>query len=144
MCQQCLTKAEVIVERVLPGYSLAKATVDHPDWPKDYYGLIRYNDPDFTWKEDPIEEPFFYLSVKELDALTEDNPLVKKQNQFYHRAESIEKCFISDPMTCYELVIACKKAGYNELKHGYRVIYWLVHHMAVKMKSINKPVRETS
>lgn len=48
------------------------------------WGLLRCNDPDFTWEETPIKDISFGLTDEELDNLSgEEN---EKINRFYKMA----------------------------------------------------------
>jgi hypothetical protein len=124
----------MVVKNVLPGYYLKIAVKDHQDWPKGWYGLVQCNDPDFVWKGKPKLDPTFHMSDKEQEALPDDSPIWNDVNKFFKFIESIEPNFECDPIMGYQLVEACKKAGYDEKKHGLRVIAWLSHHMAEKIK----------
>ena len=144
MCLQCLTKSKVIVKEILPGYCLQKATVGHAEWPKGYYGLVRINDPDFIWKGEPLEDPLYNMPDSEVDALPNKSLLLKKNREYFDRVEQIEKHLVTsmgerlDIMAMYALVKACKKIGYKEKVHGYRVVAWLSHHMALKIKKTDQ------
>jgi hypothetical protein len=115
-----------------------KSTVNHPDWPKGWYGLVRWNDPDYIWEGKPVIDPFEDLTDKQINALSDKSRIVKKNRYFFSLVEKIEPQFEASPELGYTLYSACKKAGYDEKKHGYRLIPWLVHHMAKKMKKQKK------
>lgn len=134
MCLQCLTKAKIIVQDVLPGYGLVKAMVGHDDWPKGFYGLVRCNDPDFIWEGRPLIDPLFNMPGKQINSLQKNSRLLRQNRDFFDLVEKMEPQFEVSPESGYFLYKACKKDGYNEKKHGYRLLCWLVHHMALKMK----------
>lgn len=134
MCLQCVTEAEVLVKNILPGYSLMIAKVGHKEWPKGSYGLVRCDDPDYVWKGRPIIDSFEGMSDKEINALSDDSLEVRQNNKFFKLVEKLEPQFKNSPELGYDLYRACKKAGYSEIKHGRRLLSWLVNHMALKMK----------
>jgi len=136
MCLQCMAKAKIVVEEVLPGYQLMIATEGHEDWPKDHYGLVQCNDPDFVWGGAPMLDPLFYLTDEQQEAFSDDDPIWDKTDELFKLVEKMEPSFVCDPIVGYQLVQACKKAGYDEEKHGLKVLCWLVHHMAEKMGQI--------
>lgn len=132
MCLQCMTKARMIVKDVLPGYGLVKATVGHEDWPKGWYGLVRCNNPDYIWEGKPLMDPTFYMTDEQINNLSSKGE--RADREFFRLVEKMEPQFEESPELGYALYTACKKDGYNEKKHGYRLMPWLVHHMAEKMK----------
>jgi len=134
MCLQCSAKAKTIIKDIIPGYDLMKSTKDCDEWPKGYYGLICNNDPDFIWKDKPILDPTF--DITELEKFEDDNIIWKKCDEFFEVVESIEPHFECDPLSGYNLIKACKKAGWDEEKHGFRILCWLTHHMATEMKKV--------
>lgn len=79
-----------------------------------------------------------------IDKLPKNSPILKKNGSYFHCVEKMEKHFNEslgktvDLMGIYALIQACKKAGYKEKIHGYRVMCWLSHHLAVKIKEGQK------
>jgi len=122
MCLCCTVKARIIKRDILPGYNLMISMVGCDDWPKGYYGLQRYNDPDFIWKLKVEIEPDrkFRLWQKWADDCTE-----------------MEKSFVCDPEIGYYLYKACLKSGYSPKKDGFRWIFWLRNYMAKRLKVKN-------
>lgn len=121
MCLQCITKAKLISKKpILPGFYLVQGTVGCSEWPKGYYGLVEYNDPAFIWKEKMVPEPR-KLNDKE---------------KWLDMVESIEDQFLcsgNDILEFYRLVKACKEKGYDEKKHGYSVMGWIVNYIGKKL-----------
>ena len=130
MCLQCVTTAKKLVDNVLPGYSLYQAVDGCQEWPKNWYGLVQRDDPDFIWEDKPIPDPTKGLSDVEINNM-DDHAF-----SLYHRtSEKIEKSFKTDPMTGYNLVKACMSAGYDPDKDGLNVVMWLVGVAGEKLQS---------
>jgi hypothetical protein len=131
MCLQCSTEAVSYKTQVVPGYWLMRATKDAwpeepKEWRKDRWALVRCNDPEFVFDVMPIPDPEFGLSEEDADKLPNDacmpflDALGKFRDDFYLPA-----------MNGYELVEACKKAGWkDDADHG-TVMSWLFHRMGV-------------
>ena len=137
MCLQCETKARTIVKEVLPGYSLMKSMVDHPDWPIGHYGLVRSDDPDFVWEGKPLIDPLFRMTraqIKKVLGKDRDRfgKILTDYKGFCALASSMEKKFAVDPYIGYLLVKGCFKVGFRE--SDGRFMFWLCHHMATRMK----------
>lgn len=116
MCEQCMAKTRIIAE-ALPDWLLVKASQDGDVMKAGQYGLVRQNDPDFWWTGKPIK-------------YTGDN---KDNKKFWEIVELLDKTLDCNPMTGYDLVRACKKAGYRPDKHGFRLASWLQNRMATVM-----------
>jgi len=135
MCLQCSAKARVVVKDIIPGYTLMRATkgcekiVGAPAWPKGWYGLVQCNDPDFIWEGKPIADPTEGLTGDQINALPE-----APFSRFHYLCEAIEKQFVTDPMTGYQFVQACKKAGYKPKRDGLNVVMWFVGYAGKKLK----------
>ena len=69
MCLQCSTKAQVVLEEVIPGYTLMAATNDVPKWRKSQYGLVKRDGPDFVWSGEPILDLTDGMTDEQVDAL---------------------------------------------------------------------------
>jgi hypothetical protein len=123
----------MVKEQILPGYFLVMATKEIEEWPKGWYGLVQCNDPDFVWKGRPRPLHLYNLSDKEIKAIP-IKTLKKWNKEEYKFIDEIEDQFVTDPMKGYQLVAACKKAGYNPKKHGYNVLMWLMDYMGRKLK----------
>lgn len=136
MCLQCLAKSKMIYENIFPGYFLVKGTVEvKNEWPKGWYGLVQCNDPDFIWEEKITPNPYHGLTGKEI------NKGSKSLHDKYHRwskmLDSIKDDFCecqADPMTSYQFVSACMKAGYRPKRDGFNVMHWFVDYVGEKMK----------
>lgn len=144
MCIQCLTEALVWKKQVLPGYYLMKAQVDYlPVIKKGMYGLIRCNDPDVVWDVEPMIDPLHGMSDEEIESISEDSAEWKAHGQFletaqnfcewfrldYDRVGSKYKNWGLDPEVAYNIIHACKIAGYDKDKDG-AFEYWLLNHIA--------------
>ncbi len=131
MCLQCSTKSSYYAKEVMPGWRLHRATKDAWDnepkeWRKDEYGLVKMNDPAFTWTSTPVIDPSFDMSDEEIENLS---PGVC--DEFDDAVCEMEEAMIVGPMTGYSLIEAAKEAGYDPNKHGYRFSRWLVHSMGI-------------
>jgi hypothetical protein len=126
MCLCCSAKAKTIRKDILPGYNLLKGTVNCPEWPRGYYALQKWNDPDFIWKQKVECEP--------RGNFDEDPEAFKKWGEWARDAEEMEKSFKTDPQTGYELYKACLRAGYRPKRDGFRILFWLRDHLAKKLK----------
>lgn len=142
MCMCCSAKARTIKKDVLPGYNLLVATEDvegsqsdrivkHRDgiglvWPKGWYALQTYNDPDLIWEPKVWPDP-----LKGLNANTHPKEY-KLWEKWAEDVEKMEQALVLPAETGYELVKACYKAGYR--KRNGRLAYWLFDHIARQLK----------
>jgi hypothetical protein len=134
MCEQCLAETKTFGE-VIPHWWLVQATKEGWQMKPGDYGLVYMNDPDFIWPKElvPITDPTFGLSDEEEEAM--DAGANGKWNEFIERVDKIDGNFWCEPATGYSLVNAAKEAGYDEEKHGYRLLSWLTHQMALVIQS---------
>jgi hypothetical protein len=79
-------------------------------------------------------DPTFYMTDEQQEALSRDDPIWDKSNELFKLVEKMEPFFVCDPMMGYQFIQACKKAGYDEEKHGLRVLCWFVHYMAERIE----------
>lgn len=144
MCMCCSAKARTIKRDILPGYNLLMATVDvqaspsEPPvltrdgigltWPKGWYALQRWDDPDFIWEHKPIPDP---LQNGKLNANTHPKEF-KAWEKWAHNAEITEKSLTLPAETGYLFVRACKKAGYH--KRNGRLSFWFVDYIGRQLK----------
>lgn len=125
MCECCSAKAKTIKRNILPGYNLLKGMQDCKQWPLGWYGLQKWNGPDFIWKQKVELEP---------KGSMKNDAIFKRWENWALESEEMEKNFTCDPQTGYELYKACLKAGYRPKRHGYRFVFWLRNHLAKKLK----------
>lgn len=136
MCLQCMTEAVNVLgknKELLPAndfdgpWFLMKAVKDHKDWPAGWYGLVRYNDPDFVFKSLPEK------GLEEKD--------VSKWCHLIHDMEEEMRKDV-DIMSCYMLVASCImagfKPGFNEEDDGFNVVAWLADYIIEKMNRKGK------
>jgi hypothetical protein len=128
MCLQCCVESVSYAEPI-PGWFLQKAIKDHPDWSAGHYGLGTSNDPDFIIPFEPLKDLTFGMSDKELDKLEFDYNMA-----YEDQSEEFNKLLTCHPMTGYELVNACRSAGYNPEEDGYNIAYWLLHRLACSIE----------
>jgi len=146
MCTQCCVDAEYFLldkdgnmaedPEILPGWMLFRAAKDSTgsDMKKGQWGLVRCNDPDYVWDEDPIIDPTFGMTESQekcffgVDA--KDSPGVAQANLFMDLAidfrGALRSC-ANDPDTGWELVEAAKKRGFDPEKG--LLSFWLFHRM---------------
>lgn len=128
----------MVKANVLPGWHLVVGTKSIDGWPKGHYALVRMNDPDFYWEGKPTLRPFHGLTAKQKNNASKALSALDKK--WWEWLKKVEDEFYNDPMTCYNLVSACMKAGYRPKRDGYRIVQWLMEHLA---KSIKRKVDET-
>lgn len=131
MCMQCLAKSELIKQDVLPGYSLNRSTVAHPDWPLGWYGIIWQNDPEFVFKGPVMLDPCHGLTEDDLDAMPE---YPEGYDEYQASAVALSKVQFATPTAAYEFVQACVDSGYSISTHGSQLGFWLLHHLAKKVQ----------
>lgn len=124
MCLQCVAKARMIKANILPGYFLVKATRDafqgkDCEWPKGWYGWVRCNDPDFIWEGKPIPCPYNGMTDKEIN--NAPKRVHKAYGRWYSQLQKFEEATNLDLMVAYDLVRACRKAGYKPSRDGLNV-----------------------
>lgn len=137
MCKQCKTRATMIRRNVLPGYTLMQAQRGADTWPAGWYGLVRSNDPDFTFPAPMAANPFgngYYPSE-------EWTPEQDTQYEaFIEYIKTIQPLFQSDPLTGSSFVDACRKAGYTNTEGD--PIAWFVNHAAEQVRDNPPPTLE--
>jgi hypothetical protein len=130
----------MLYENILPGYFLVKGTVEVKDeWPKGWYGLVQCNDPDFIWEEKMTPDPLYGMTDEKFNDCSEKT--WEKSKKWMKILGSIEEDFReyqADPMTSYQFVSACIKAGYKPKRDGFNVMSWFVNYVGQKMKQKNK------
>lgn len=129
MCLCCETKAKTIRRDILPGYSLLKGRVDHPDWPLGHYALQHFNDPDFIFKEIPKVNPSIGVSLNNNKKVYEAYMAWSKETE--NMEKSLDHC---GPELGYQLYKACLKAGWCPKRDGFRLSFWVRNYMGKKMK----------
>ena len=126
----------MVKKDILPGYFLVKGTVEVKDeWPKGWYGLVQYNDPDFIWEERMTPDPYHGLTGKQIN--NGSKKLHEKYRRWLEMLNSIEDDFCEcqvRPWTSYQFVSACMKAGYRPKRDGFNVMYWFVNYVGQKTK----------
>ena len=131
MCEQCLARViDIASGEFIPDWFLVMATCDGSNIMKrGDYGLGQINDPDFVIPAalKPTVDPVFDLTDEQIDAMSEEED--EKMEVFHDLVDSISKHLFADPITGYELVTACKAAGWDPEKHGWDLAYWLTHKM---------------
>lgn len=153
MCEQCDAKTDLYVgprgESILPGYFLVRATQDGRFMKKGDWGLGQCNDPDYWWKNTPVEDPDFGLTDEEIDKTSETQSHNERYGVFYEAAHNIEDALNGRTtemnllekhnLPCFEeaglLWEAAKKVGYDPERDGYRFSFWLCHHIATFLKT---------
>lgn len=128
MCLQCAVNA-VSYGEVLPGWYLARATNDRApeEWPKDHWGLIRINDPDFVWESTPTVDPYHGMTDNEINSAAAAD-ISCRDDKYHADVNMFEEALVCDPETGYKLVEAAKAAGWDSWRHG-RFAWWLFHRM---------------
>lgn len=140
MCLQCATDAASYGE-VLEGWFLMKSTKPHPDW--DGWALVQCNDPTYVWNFDLIKDPEAHLTEDEVNEIKYSSPEWHRWEEFYQITEKFNNVLReSHPVTGWELVNSCIKAGYDLEEDGHNVAYWLTHFLAVYLE--NNPFPEQS
>jgi len=133
MCEQCTTKAEMVVENVVPGFHLMVATQGSEHWKQGWYGLVEQNDPSFVFEGPLFQDPTHGWSDDAINAMSDEAQTGLER--FHNRVEEFEDALETDPMTGYRLVSACMQAGYLPREDG-SVQYWLMHLMATKVAAL--------
>jgi len=125
MCLQCCVDAQVVVPSILLGnnnaheksidrlpWSLYVATKDgfQDEWPKDWYGLLRINDPDFV----------FPINI--------DNP----------DWDALHDAFYCLPRIGRDFYDACVRTGWNQSKYIHPET-WFIHYVILVLKDIKTP-----
>jgi len=144
MCMCCSAKARTIKKDILPGYDLVIATVDVVaysselsvmtregvglSWPKGWYALQRWNDPDIIFEHKPAPDP---LQLGKLSANTHPKEF-EAWKKWAENAEITEKSLTLPAYVGYLFVRACKKAGYRN-RDG-RLSFWLVDYLGRQLK----------
>ena len=134
MCSQCVSEAELLMDEVLPGYALMLARKDSEHWASGQYALVEKNDPDFIWSGDPLVNPLEGLSDQEVNALEKNGDPWRNFESYANRVDEIEHQFRVGPFVGYKFVRSCRDDGYDPGKHGERVLFWFVDHIARKLK----------
>jgi len=128
MCMQCLAESTLIKKDALPGYNLARATVDADGWPAGYYALIESNDPVFVFAGPLIADPTAGMSDEAIDAL-EDMPA--GYDAFMKAAAEMGTHLKLDALVAYRLVHTCiDELGYAPETDG-AFHFWLLNYLAV-------------
>lgn len=133
MCEQCSAATKTYGE-VVPHWWLIQATKDGNMMKTNDFGLVWINDPDYVWPGDlvPSKDPAYEFTDEQFDNMTTEEG--DKWEDWLENVEKLEKHFKSDPGTGFDLVTACNDAGYDPEKHGYRLMSWLSHRMAIVME----------
>lgn len=135
MCELCVTHAELIMNEVIPGYSLYQAKIAWNSFKVGTYCLVGFSSVAFIWDQLPIEEDLTYdMSGKELEKLSDDCHEFRTFHDMHSFLNKVRKQIVSDPTTGYRFYKACKKAGYSEKKHGANLVFWFFNHLAKKLK----------
>lgn len=135
MCEQCLVQAQIVVEDIIPGYTLMISTQDAPHWPKDYWGLVRQNNPDFTWPGPGLPaDPLTGKSEDEINVYTGAASEWVEYQKFIDYCDEIECEFNTDPMTGYHFVQACIDIGFDPECDG-DVVMWFIDWAAALVKA---------
>lgn len=132
MCTQCSAHAVVVKRDVLPGITLMRATKDTKHWPLDWFGLVKFNDPMFVFKGPLRLDPCHGLSEDDLDWMPE-HP--EGYDEYATLAEELTNVKLDSLVATHEFVQACLDAGYHPKEHGYKLGYWLGHHLAQQLES---------
>ncbi len=103
-----------------------RAQQDGGELKKGDWGLVRCNDPDFSWSIPPFPDPLEGLDDDEVDKATVEEK--ERSLEFYSAVEVFEVALKSDPELGYDLVSSAMKAGYDRQKHG-RFSFWLFDHL---------------
>jgi len=137
MCEQCMAKTvhitdgEFLPGEFLPGWFLVQATCDSGYKMRNGdYGLVQCNDPAFIIPSNlkPIPDPSFGLSDEQVNAMSKEE--IKTLDSFHDLVDIISKFLVADYLiVSYDLVVACKEAGWNPEVHGWRIECWLTHKM---------------
>lgn len=134
MCDACFADEEVLIEDVIPGFTLTRYGKDYGQIKTGSMGLVEINEPTFIWPEELIvSDPLFGIAE---DAIAEDDPRWTGCSEFYHAAHEFSACLISHPMAGYRLVSACMEAGYDIEKHGASVSFWLLGYIASRLEEL--------
>lgn len=125
MCLQCNTKATVVMEGVLPGYTLMQATEGTERWPAGWYGLVQANDPLLVFPGlvcDPLFESDQDLPPELESACDDFMSAVARMREYLSMS-------FSDAV---RLSLVCREAGYARDRHG-DIECWLLHHLTCRV-----------
>lgn len=130
MCEQCLAKAVVIQNNIIPGYNLMQSTVGTEDWPLDWYGIVEMNSPTFVMPGPILKDPYKNLSTAQINNLAaEDN-----DDLFMAAVSNLEEQLVLPIIDGYRFTNACIAAGYDYAEHGSNIAAWLMDHIATVLE----------
>lgn len=129
MCLQCITKAVIVQQDILPGFSLYQAQVDSPEWPKGWYGLVECNDPTVVFPGPLLADPTFGMPDDQLNALP---AFPDGYDEFIETADTLGEKLVLPAMAGYRIIQASMQLGYSDVDHGF-LQFWLMHHLAIKV-----------
>lgn len=134
MCDACFANETILIESIIPGFTLTKYSKDYGQIKAGSMGLVEINEPTFMWpKELIVIDPLFGINENEI---SEDDPRWIGCSGFYHAAHEFSVCLTCHPMAGYRLVNACMEAGYNIEEHGYSVSFWLLGYIASRLEEL--------
>ena len=119
MCLQCLTKSDNY-GACLPGIYLMKSTVDHPEWPLGYWGLVICNDPFAVFA--PLVEDPNPTNDPEIDSRIDNDTY----ESYFKSMDGLETVLILDLYSSYNLLTAMRNAGL-EIESSELTIITILH-----------------
>jgi len=144
MCEQCCAKTEDYGE-IFPGWYLVRATVNGMEMLTGQWGLVRTNDPEFIWTDDPT--PIGDLNER-CDKLGDEDEGTPEYDEAFdawfawmNKAKDFGKFFQVDPDMGWRLVEEGRKVGYEpSAKPFYEWFYdylgvWIQNHAPSKPSS---------
>lgn len=127
MCEQCVAKAVMVAENVIPGFHLMQATQGSRHWKKGWYGLVEVNDPTLVFEGPLLQDPTHGWSDDAINAMSQE--VQAALGRYDESVEKLEEALVVDAGTGYRIVSACMEAGYNRKEDGF-IHYWLMNYMA--------------
>jgi len=130
MCLQCSTDAKLIIEDVIPGYSLYQAKKNAEGWPEEWYGLVKENDPTFVFPAFGLDPDLCdSLTEEQINALPEDSKELKSVEKFDKYVHTYKHLFETDPNSGWDFVESCMRDGYSPDIDGF-VECWFLNKVA--------------
>lgn len=129
MCEQCLTKAEVLKSDILPGFHLMVARGGSEAWPKGFYALVECNDPLFVFEGPIMESPVKGLTEDDLDVMPE---YPEGYEEYIEGAQRLDRAMRLHPEVGHRLMKACYAKGYSQSEHG-PLGFWFLDFLALGM-----------
>jgi hypothetical protein len=121
-----------------------KATKDgYSGWMAGQWGLVQCNDPTFVWDATPqldlvgrkekelLAQGMTEEQIGKWSESAEAKGLYEKSlDEYGPMVDAFAEALICHPCIGYELVLACKQAGFNGKYNAMQLAYWLFDYLA--------------